>query len=101
MRYVSFDHFFTTRGNKHRVQILQLLHKEGDKSVTQISQKLKIEQSAVSHCMKRLLLCHFVEVKPQGKERIYAINGDTVQPLFNLIEKHVQAYCVKSCNHWE
>lgn len=101
MTYTSFDDFFTVLGNKHRVRILQYLSQEGPKSVSEISSKLKIEQSAVSHSMRRLLLCHFVEVKQQGKERIYAINEETIQPLFNLIQKHVEAYCVKGCIHWE
>lgn len=101
MIYASFDDFFTVLGNKQRVKILQYLNQEGSKSVSEISTKLKIEQSAVSHSMRRLLLCHFVEVKQQGKERIYSINEETMRPLFNLITKHVEAYCVKNCVHWE
>lgn len=101
MGYTSFDDFFNVLGNKQRVKILQFLNNEGPKSVTDISNKLKIEQSSVSHSMRRLLLCHFVGVKQQGKERIYTINQDTIQPLFNLIDKHVKTYCVKGCVHWE
>jgi len=101
MIYTSFDDFFTVLGSKQRVKILQFLNKEGSKSVSDISSRLNIEQSAVSHDMKRLLMCHFVEVKQQGKERIYSINEETVRPLFNLIQKHVETYCVKGCVHWE
>jgi len=101
MIYTSFDDFFLVLGNKQRVKILQFLNQEGSKSVSDISMKLTIEQSAVSHCMKRLLQCHFVEVKRIGKERIYSINVDTIRPLFTLIKKHVEKYCVKGCTHWE
>lgn len=101
MRYTVFDDFFAVLGNKQRVKILQYLHKNGCKSVTEICQALDIEQSAVSHSMKRLMECHFVEMEPRGKERIYCINKLTVQPLFELIEKHIQAHCVKGCHHWE
>jgi DNA-binding transcriptional ArsR family regulator len=101
MKYISYDHFFTVLANGQRVKILQYLNQEGPKSVSDISIKLKIEQSAVSHCMRHLLRCHFVEVNQQGKERIYAINNDTMQPLFNLINKHVKTYCVEGCQHWE
>jgi DNA-binding transcriptional ArsR family regulator len=101
MKYTSFDDFFTVLGNKQRVKIIQYLDKEGEKSVSEISQKLKMEQSAVSHSMRRLLLCHFVEVKREGKERIYAVNENTIRPLLTLIEKHVRTYCVKGCIHWE
>ncbi len=101
MKYISYDHFFTVLGNGHRVKILQYLNQEGAKSVSDISEKLHIEQSALSHCLKQLLQCHFVVVRQQGKERIYSINEETMRPLFDLINKHVQTYCVKGCNHWE
>lgn len=101
MIYTSFDDFFTVLGNKQRVKIVQYLNKEGPKSVTEISKKLKIEQSAVSHNMKSLLDCHFVIVKQDGKERIYSINEDTIRPLFKLIDRHVSTYCAKGCKHWE
>ncbi len=101
MMYTSFDDFFTVLGNNQRVKILQFLNQEGPKGVSDISTKLKIEQSAVSHCMKKLLQCHFVEVKRVGKERIYSINEDTMKPLFELIRKHVEKYCVNGCVHWE
>lgn len=101
MMYAAFDDFFAVLGNKQRVKIVQFLNKEGDKNVGEISEQLGLEQSAVSHNMKRLLRCHFVEVEQHGKERIYTINHDTVQPLFELIDKHVRQYCVKGCDHWE
>jgi len=101
MKYVSFDHFFMTLGNKQRVRILQLLNENGPQSVSMIAAVLKLEQSAVSHSLKQLLLCHFVTVRPDGKERIYAINEDTVKPLFDQIDRHVRTYCVKGCEHWE
>lgn len=101
MKYPSFDHFFMTLGNKQRVRILQYLANAGPKNVTEIADKLKIEQSAASHSLKQLLLCHFVMVKQDGKERVYDINEDTVRPLFEQIERHVKKYCAKGCEHWE
>lgn len=90
-----------TLGNKQRVRILQLLNEGGPKSVSAIASALKLEQSAVSHSLKQLLLCHFVTVRQDGKERIYSINEDTVKPLFDQIDRHVRTYCVKGCEHWE
>lgn len=101
MLYPSFDDFFTVLANNQRVRILQFLNLEGPQRVSDLSDKLSIEQSAVSHHMRRLLLCHFVEVKRDGKERIYSINGATIQPLLTLIRNHVQTFCVKGCQHWE
>lgn len=96
-----FDDFFTVLGNKQRVRILQYLNSGGDRTVGDISERLELEQSAVSHNLKRLLDCHFVEVEKRGKERIYSINIDTVRPLFELIDKHVCKYCREGCKHWE
>lgn len=101
MIYISFDDFFAILGNKQRVRILQYLNMEGPKRVSDISNKLKIEQSAVSHNLKQLRLCHFVQVERQGKERIYAINGRTIRPLFNLIKRHIKTYDIKKSKHWE
>lgn len=101
MLHTSFEDFFTVLGNKQRVKIIQYLDREGSKSVSDICQKLEMEQSAVSHNMRRLLLCHFVEVQRDGKERIYRVNEDTIRPLLKIIDRHVRTYCVKGCNHWE
>ncbi|HET6924592.1 MAG TPA: metalloregulator ArsR/SmtB family transcription factor [Candidatus Saccharimonadales bacterium] len=101
MTYTSFDHFFQTLANKQRVHILQLLADKGPLSVSAIAEMLGLEQSSASHSLKQLLLCHFVAVKQIGKERIYAINEDTVKPLFDHIQQHVSKYCVQGCDHWE
>lgn len=99
MKYSSFEHFFTILGNKQRVRILQLLANEGSKSVGMISELLGAEQSATSHNLKQLLVCHFVTVSRDGKERIYTLNEETVRPLLGQINNHVSKYCVQSCEH--
>lgn len=99
MTQVSLDHFFATLSNPRRVKILQLLDNEGPKNVSQIVQALQVEQSAVSHCLKSLQACHFVEVQQSGKERIYSVNTDTIKPLLKQIERHVNTYCVENCEH--
>ena len=99
-QYVIFDDFFAVLGNKQCVRILQYLNEDGGKCVNEIGEKLGIEQSAVSHGLRRLLICHFVYVKPSGKERVYSINYETVRPLLDLINEHVRRYCVRGCRHW-
>ena len=101
MSYVVFDDFFAVLGNKQRVRILQYLNGGGCHSVSTIAHGLGVEQSALSHNIKRLLDCHFVEVTPKGKERLYCINQVTVKPLFELIDKHVSTYCAQGCKHWD
>jgi DNA-binding transcriptional ArsR family regulator len=101
MKYVAFDDFFTVLGNKQRVRILQYLNETGSHCVSDICRDLHLEQSAVSHNMKRLVDCHFVEMEPAGKKRLYSINKVTVRPLLKLIDQHVSTYCAKGCSHWE
>jgi len=96
---INLDHFFTVLANKQRVRILQLLANDGPMNVSAISRNLPAEQSAVSHNLKKLLACHFVSMEQKGKERVYSINEDSAHPILNLIEKHVQKYCVKECVH--
>lgn len=96
MKYHSFEHFFTVLGCKQRVDILQLLDTEGPMNVLSIAQSLNAEQSAISHSLKQLKLCHFVSMKPSGKERIYSINSETIRPLLQLIEQHVDKYCIEN-----
>ena len=65
--------------------------------VTEISKALDEEQSKISHNLKNLSECNFLEVKKKGKERIYSLNKETIVPLMNLVEKHVQKHCEGSC----
>jgi len=99
MKDISLDHFFATLSSPRRVKILQLLDKQGPTNVSEIAASLEIEQSAISHCLIKLLDCHFVDVQRDGKERIYSLNSETIKPLLRQIEGHVDKYCVESCSH--
>jgi DNA-binding transcriptional ArsR family regulator len=93
----QYQEFFKTLGNETRVQILLTLNKDGDCNVSELTQKLKVDQSTVSHNLKRLEVCKFVTVKPNGKERVYQLNEKTIKPLFALIKKHAETYCQRLC----
>ncbi|MBD3208966.1 winged helix-turn-helix transcriptional regulator [Candidatus Woesearchaeota archaeon] len=84
--------FFTTLANKTRLSILYTL-REGDKSVNQIVQRTGFEQSLVSHNLKLLKHCSFVDSAVRGKQRIYSLNKKTIIPLFDLVDKHRHAFC--------
>jgi ArsR family transcriptional regulator len=90
--------FFKAFSNKTRLGILAALRKS-PKSVTQICQTLGLEQSRVSHNLRCLQQCGFVEVKPNGKERIYAIDKRNIAPILNGIDTHIKNYLerLKEC----
>ena len=87
--------FFSTLSNPTRLAILELLRREGPKNVTQISKALNQDQSMISHNLKPLVRCRFVFVERRWRERIYSINQETMDAIFNIIEKHMKKYCPK------
>ena len=96
MNCSSYDAFFETFSNKTRMKIIESLLK-GSKSVNDICNYVNEEQSKVSHNLKRLMECNFLEVERKGKQRVYSLNQDTIVPLLKLVEEHVHKYCNKEC----
>lgn len=93
----QYQEFFKTLGNETRIKILLLLEKKGECNVGDLTKSLGVDQSTISHNLKRLENCKFVTVKPNGKERVYRLNEKTIKPLLGLIAKHAQTYCKKFC----
>ncbi|MBW2993564.1 metalloregulator ArsR/SmtB family transcription factor [Candidatus Woesearchaeota archaeon] len=97
MKCKSFNAFFETISNKTRMKIVEALMAK-DMSVSEICRKLNEEQSKVSHNLKILKDCRFVDCKTKGKERIYSLNKKTIVPMLKLIDKHASTYCdCKKC----
>ncbi|MFQ5406368.1 MAG: ArsR/SmtB family transcription factor [Candidatus Micrarchaeia archaeon] len=92
-----YDFFFGTLANKKRLEILQLLQKNGSLNVSRITSRLRLNQSTVSHSLKRLERCNFVSVRQRGKQRYYSLNQKTILPLLKIIEEHVENNCRKIC----
>ncbi len=84
--------FFDTLGNETRLFVLNSLQKK-PKNVGDIVNETGLEQTHVSHSLKRLEQCEFVTKKRKGKFMEYAINKKTIAPLLSLIDEHVQQYC--------
>lgn len=86
--------FFGTLANQYRLEIIEALS-NGEKNVTEICKKTKLNQSTVSHNLQRLEHCGFVFVKPNGKERIYELNKETIKPLLEMMHQHISNHCKK------
>ncbi len=95
MNMITYERFFKNLGNKTRFQIINLLREE-PKSVTQISKELGIEQSAVSHHLRKLRRCRLINSKKQGKKRIYSVS-ETVEPALKAAEAHKSSCCAENC----
>lgn len=84
--------FFSVLANPTRLDILELLC-EGPKSVTEIAEALKKEQSLISHNLKPLTRCRFVFVERRKKERLYHLNKESVEKIFKIFSYHAEKYC--------
>ncbi|MDO8571271.1 MAG: metalloregulator ArsR/SmtB family transcription factor [bacterium] len=91
--------FFETLGNETRWEIVQLLRGKKKYRATDISKFLKYEQSLTSHHLRRLEMCGFVKVERSGKERIYQLNEETIGPLLEIMEAHINKFCKKLCKN--
>jgi len=86
------NRFFSILGNPTRLAALEALM-EGPKNVTQIAETLDQEQSMISHNLRPLVQCRFVHVERRGKERVYSVNHETIDPLFKIVEDHAVNFC--------
>jgi len=92
----SYNDFFGTLANATNQAIIQALQ-DGEKSVMQLVLKTELEQSKISHALKRLADCRFVNVQQVGKQRFYELNKETILPILELADKHAQKMC-PTCN---
>ncbi|MFH2028712.1 MAG: metalloregulator ArsR/SmtB family transcription factor [Nanoarchaeota archaeon] len=96
MKCKSYELFFEVFSNKTRMMIIEALM-TGEKSVNDICKITNEEQSKISHNLRKLMECNFLDVKREGKRRIYSLNKDTTIPILQLVEKHVRTYCKETC----
>ncbi len=87
----AYQKFFSALGNPTRFEIVSLL-RHGPKTVSEICDALGMEQSHVSHNLRCLLNCGFVTVIPEGKNRVYSLEEETVVPLLRDIDRHLKKF---------
>ena len=88
----SYNDFFQVLAN-HTNQIIIDALLQNPKTVTEITNTTKLEQSKVSHGLKRLAECKLVNVKKNGKHRIYELNKETIIPILEIADKHAKQMC--------
>ena len=97
MKNSKYHYFFRNLSNPLKIDIIILL-REGKRSVNEISEELKVEQSKVSHALTSLKCCSILRMKTEGRKRIYSLNRKTILPLFRAIENHVKLNCKGDCS---
>ena len=73
--------FFRATNNKVRQKILQVLHKKGKLTVTELYQHLKLEQSAASQHLAILRKARLVFTERRGKQVFYSVNYEQLKNL--------------------
>ena len=92
----TYNVFFRNLANPLRVSIISEL-KKNESSVGDLSERLKVEKSKLSHALKSLKSCNIVDFKQEGKQRIYFLNKKTIIPMLELIDKHSKMFCSGNC----
>ncbi len=83
--------FFKGLANKTRISLLKTLSK-GSKSVSELCIELGYEQSRVSHNLGCLEFCGFVKSERNGKNKIYSLNEETIEPLMGIVDNHIRQH---------
>ncbi|MCD6247805.1 MAG: winged helix-turn-helix transcriptional regulator [Candidatus Diapherotrites archaeon] len=95
---VPYDRCFRTLANPLRIRIIELLKKR-PMAVGELSKQLNAERSKVSHALKKLKECNFVESERRGKYNIYSLTKSVLNDvkvkgnIFDVIKTHVEKYC--------
>lgn len=92
----AYNIFFETLGNRNRLLIMRHLNKS-PMSVNEISKALKLDQTTVSHNLRRLHVTGFVDFRKRGKNKIYYANPKIVKPLLRLADNHMKCNCKELC----
>jgi len=96
MNKISCVTFFSNFSNLTRLNILYAL-KNKECEVNKLSKELEIEQSLVSHNLKKLQRCNLVFAKRIGKTKRYALNKNIALPILKAYEKYVWDKHCKKC----
>jgi DNA-binding transcriptional ArsR family regulator len=76
--------------HKLRQQMLQLIHKKGQITVTEIYVKLRLEQSVASQHLRILRDAHLVTTEREGKQIFYSLDYKRLDYVQGICAKLVQ-----------
>ena len=89
--------FFSTLANPTRLAIIENLL-EKPMSVTELVEAIGQEQSMVSHNLRPLTICKLVSRRREGKNNVYYLNHETLDPILTAVENHAEKFCDNGAN---
>lgn len=87
-RFDELADFFKIFGDPTRLKILQLLKGE-EFFVNDISKRLSMNQSAVSHQLRILKQARLVKIRKEGKNSFYSLDDEHIEMIFRLGSEHI------------
>ena len=91
--YQAYKIFFRTFNSEIRIKIMNALRRK-KLNVQEIIKETGLEQTIVSHNLKKLSHCGFVEKEVKGKYRYYSLNKKTIEPILDSVNKHMSNHCI-------
>ena len=86
--FFDLAEFFSVMGDSTRIKILYLLF-EGELCVCDISEKLGMSMSEISHQLRVLKNARLVKYRKQGKSVLYSLDDDHIKTIINMGVEHI------------
>ena len=83
---------FSALANRTRLAIIDF-QKDGPSNILEISNSLKENQKIISENLEKLEKCVLVISQNSGKEKLYSLNNEVIEPLSHVLELHTSKYC--------
>ena len=87
--FFELAEFFSVMGDSTRIKILYLLF-EGEMCVCDISEKLSMSMSAISHQLRVLKNARLVKYRKAGKSVLYSLDDEHVKTIINMGVDHIE-----------
>lgn len=87
--FFDLAEFFSVIGDSTRIKILYLLF-NGECCVCDISEKLGMSMSAISHQLRVLKNSRIVKYRKVGKSVLYSLDDDHVKTIINMGVEHIE-----------
>jgi DNA-binding transcriptional ArsR family regulator len=83
---------FSALANRTRLAIIDVL-KDGPKTILEISEALDQQEATIVHNLQPLMSSMIVNSQKSGKEHLYSLNKELVEPLSEILSFHVNKHC--------
>jgi ArsR family transcriptional regulator len=81
--------FFKALANEERIEIIQLLRKNGELCAQDVEKNFYLEQSTTSHHLNTLKKAGIIKSRKDGRKVIYSVDDDSLKLLWSLVGKIV------------